>query len=417
MKNIKSNTEIHKDKVEKVLTKGPFYFIRWILIVQIIILTIIFSFGAIFNLIPEYKKFSFRYNAEKLFYKKIDNNDNSTIYLLDTLRKNEYLSEENKEFIIKYLIPEIEENKEYIDLDETGKRLANLRVEYFKKYKIDNKNYEIILLNPKKASLGIAGCYNSVFNKIEMYERIDINDVEREYNLEVYDFAACDKTVYFHELNHVISKGSSSSVMSVYNNKNVVIIDDAIDSYKRISKNVFSELINELFAREYLLNETFKGYDNLMRYMYALTEIIPEEKLREYKFNSNESILISALLEIDNNIENASKFIIEINKIALNEDVDYNKIHDLFKNYYEKKTNKKMIDNMNILAYFYGSEVLTNEEEEAFRNYLNIDKNIDKNIDINVVPKGYFSKEYKKLCPNTLVTFVNNGITQTSKID
>ena len=92
MKNIKSNTEIHKDKVEKVLTKGPFYFIRWILIVQIIILTIIFSFGAIFNLIPEYKKFSFRYNAEKLFYKKIDNNDNSTIYLLDTLLQQHSLT-------------------------------------------------------------------------------------------------------------------------------------------------------------------------------------------------------------------------------------------------------------------------------------------------------------------------------------
>ena len=40
---LKNDTKLHKDKVEKVLNKGPFYFVRFALIAQIIIVAIMFS--------------------------------------------------------------------------------------------------------------------------------------------------------------------------------------------------------------------------------------------------------------------------------------------------------------------------------------------------------------------------------------
>ena len=62
---LKNDTKLHKDKVEKVLNKGPFYFVRFALIAQIIIVAIMFSCGAILKVIPEKSKFSIKYNIQK----------------------------------------------------------------------------------------------------------------------------------------------------------------------------------------------------------------------------------------------------------------------------------------------------------------------------------------------------------------
>ena len=66
MKTLESNTKIHKDKGRKVLKKEPFCFIRWVLIVEFIILTIMFSFGAIFKLIPDVTKYKIKYSIQSL---------------------------------------------------------------------------------------------------------------------------------------------------------------------------------------------------------------------------------------------------------------------------------------------------------------------------------------------------------------
>ena len=164
-KTLMRNTQIHKDKVEKVPNREPFYFIRWTIVAQIIIFAIMFSFGAIFNLIPGKVKFRIKYSIEKVFINdKIDNDGNSIIYCLESLRKNDYLNENNKVFIENYLIKEIEENKEFIDLNKVAKRLETLDVHYNKKYLINELNNEIILNNPKEYNLHVAGRYNSLFN-------------------------------------------------------------------------------------------------------------------------------------------------------------------------------------------------------------------------------------------------------------
>ena len=53
----------------------------------------------------------------------------------------------------------------------------------------------------------------------------------------------------------------------------------------------------------------------------------------------------------------------------------------------------------------YDSKVLTDTEKEIFENYVGI-KNVVKQIDI--IPRGYFSKDYIKEYPNTVVK-INNA--------
>lgn len=383
---LKNDTKLHKDKVEKVLNKGPFYFVRFALIAQIIIFAIMFSCGAILKVIPEKSKFSIKYNIQKVFISdKYDNDNNSIIYCLEALNKNRYLSENNKIFIEKYLIKEIEENKEFININKVAKRIETLRVNYNKKYLINEINNEIILNNYKEQNLDIAGKYNSFFNEINMYEQVDYYELENNYNELTYGFDEASKTAYFHELNHVLTKGVSNSSATTININ---------------TENSFSELINELFAREYYNEEISSGYDNQMKHMYVLAEILPEDILRKYKFDNNEAILILGLLDIDNDLNKAFEFI----SIVKNNQ-EYRKIHDLYEYYYEKKSGKKLIDNMNILAYLYDSKILLEEERDAFEMFVGIGNIVDS---IEIIPKGYFSKDYKKEYPNTLIK-INNA--------
>lgn len=360
MKTLESNTKIHKDKGRKVLKKEPFYFIRWLLIVEFIILTIMFSFGAIFRLIPDIIKNNIKYSIQNSFINEIKNEEKDLFFILEAVNKNEQLSSDNKRFIIDNLIPEIEENKKYIDLEIVKNRLESLKLKTSNDTRMNN--------------FGAVARYNSVFNIINFY------DLNKEINFE-----NIDKTIYFHELNHVLSVGNINSAMSKINLNN---------------SNIFSELINELFAREYYNDEKSLGYEEQMKYIYVLLEILSEDVLRQYKFNNNDAILVNGLLDIDNDI---CKAYLLLNLIDENQ--NNKQIHDLLEYFYEKKTGEKLINNMNILAYLYESEVIQNEEKEFFENYIGIKSSLEN---IEIIPKGYFSNDYKKEHPNTMVK-INNA--------
>lgn len=365
MKTLKSNTKIHKDKWKKVLKKEPFYFIRWVLIVEFIILTIMFSFDAIFRLIPEVEKNKIKYSIQSLFINEIKNEENDVFFILEAVNKNEQLSSNNKRFIVDNLIPEIKENEKYIDLKVVRNRLENLKLEFSN--------------DTRMIEFGAVAKYNSVFNIINFY------DLNKEISFE-----NIDKTIYFHELNHVLSVGNINSAMSKIN------LNDS---------NIFSELINELFAREYYSHEKSLGYEEQMKYIYVLSEILPEDVLRQYKFNNNEAILVNGLLDIDNNISKTYALLNLIDENNENQSDKNNKeIHDLLEYFYEKKTGKKLINNMNILAYLYESEIIQKEEKEMFENYVGIN-NVIENIEI--IPKGYFSNDYKNTHLNTVVKIDN----------
>ncbi len=360
MKTLESNTKIHKDKGRKVLKKEPFYFIRWLLIVEFIILTIMFSFGAIFRLIPDITKNKIKYSIQNSFINEIKNEENDLFFILEAVNKNEQLSCDNKRFIIDNLLPEIKENEKYIDLKIVKNRLESLKL----------KTSD----DARMIGFGAVAKYNSVFNIINFYE------LNKEINFE-----NIDKTIYFHELNHVLSVGNINSAMSKINLNN---------------SNIFSELINELFAREYYSKEKSLGYEEQMKYIYVLSEILPEDVLRQYKFNNNEAILVNGLLDIDNDI---SKAYLLLNLIDENQ--NNKEIHDLLEYYYEKKTGEKLINNMNILAYLYESEIIQNEEKKMFESYFGITSSIDN---IEIIPKGYFSNDYKKEHQNIMVK-INNA--------
>jgi hypothetical protein len=84
--------------------------------------------------------------------------------------------------------------------------------------------------------------------------------------------------------------------------------------------------------------------EKYMAYIFALAEILPEEVLREYKFNENESILISGLLSIENNIEEAYKLIDSINSVSIDKQENYKKITEAVMNEIDKLFIKMQLD-------------------------------------------------------------------------
>lgn len=429
MKNGNVIAKIHTDKNEKVHIE-PFYFFKWILKVECIILIIFFIMGLLFNSISEESKFAMKYNVEKFFYSNIQNESYSYKDIVQAIDVNPHIQNQDKQFISNSLKKEIEENIKYIDMNELIKKFETLKVSYLKKYKYNKKAGEYELLNPKITSMNIMGNYSTLMNKINLYEGKERNIFSKDYEKEVFDISLVNKEVYFHELNHVMTKKTLSTRMNSLaqsieskemdkTDKN--FFGNIANSIQVINKNTFSEMINELFTREYFdeylqeneQKEPYKSYEEYMVYAYALAEILPEETLRAYKFNDNESILISGLLEIDNNMEEVYKLISSINSVILSEDkLDdnnkqyYKKIHDGYAYFYEKKYNKKMSEDMELLLYFYWTPIQTNEEENRVRAFLGM-KSYDEIL--NIIPKGYVSESYKNKHKGVQVEYTKNG--------
>lgn len=399
MKNINDITAIHKDKSKKV-QKGPFSFFRWMLKVELIILVIFFVIGILFYLIPDKTKFVIKYNIQKSFYSDIENENYNYQEIENALAQNNYIEFEEKEFISNIFKKEIEENINYIDINKTIKRLKNIQISYNKKYYYNAENARYELQNPEIVYMNIYGNYNAFFNQIDIYENID--KISINYENEVFDFASSDRQVLFHELNHLLTR----------------------NSFRLLNKNIFSEIINELFTREYLddtYSEENGAYKNYMIYAYGLAEILSEDTIRKYKFSDNESILISGLLEIDNNIDEAYKLISSIDRVGLYEnEIDdmkkenYKRIHDGYAYFYEKKYNKKLSDDLEMLLYFYGTPIQTEEERNIIRDFLDLEEYDEI---ISIIPKGYVSKDCIEKHNCVQVEYTQNGIRKYIEID
>ncbi len=427
MKNFKEIAKIQKDKNEEV-RKGPFYFLIWVLKIQIVIFAVVFIMGIIFNMIPDKSKFVIKYNIEKNFKSNINNRNYTYENIRLVLMENNNINEQEKDFINKVLQKEIEENIEYIDLSETLKRIKNLDVCYNKKYLFNEKNGKYQLNNPKIEYQNIAGDYVTLLNKINIYEKVDNDAISSKYNEEVFAFSSASKEVYFHELNHLISKNTFSTTMDIFaknleskKNSKIELVEEFTCSAKKICKNIFFETINELFTREYLeeyleeksYERNNESYNSYMNYAYALAEIISEDILREYKFYDNQSLIISELLEIDNNIDEVYKLITSINSVGLYENLsdelkqeNYKKIHDGYSYFYEKKYSKNMSDDLTMLLYFYDTPIQTKEERDTIRKFLELD---DFEDIIEIIPKGYVSEYYKEKHRGVQVNYIKDG--------
>ena len=386
MKKSINNFEVNKKETKKASTR-PFYFFSWIIKVECIIILIILAIFLIYKIIPKTVKNKMKYNIGKMSISNIDNTNYSYDNIIDALDSNKYLEKEDKEFIKTYLRNEIEENKEFIDLKLCSNRFKKLQIAYNSNSKVNKyKLYEV------DAKMSVAGSYNGIFNKMNIQCDLESNDK--------LSFANCDKESYFHELNHVISRSTLKMPLKI---------------------NILAETINELFTREYyeqyLQDNNINiyvtnGYENYMRYAYALTNLLPEDVIRKYKFNNNESILITGLLQIDDNIDEAYKLIDSINSIKINETnsdkskENYKNIHDSFAYFYEKKNKRDIKNDIELLLYFYNSPVQTEEERKIIRDLLQMNNNDE--ID-NVFAKGYMSEEYKAMHDKIIIELEKNG--------
>lgn len=418
MKNINNITQIHTEKSKKVRT-GPFYFLIWIFKVEILIIILFFILSSLSNLIPDKTKFIIKYNIEKRLCSNIKNENHCFEDIFIELDKNNNLSFEEKNFIKNNLRDEIKENIEYIDISKTAKRLRNLDVSYYKKYLYNDSINKYELQNPDIYLRKIGGNYNSFFNKINIYEQSE-HDIPNSYQNEIFNFSTCDKKVFFHELNHLITKNTlitsaDTIFINLENGKINNSRKEISDSAQIINKEIFLESINEIFTLEYLQDNKEYIYDKDLIYAYVLIEILPENVIRKYKFYDNQSILISGLLQIDNNIDEVYKLFYSINKVCENNgtETDYKNIHDGYAYFYEKKYNKKMSEDIEILLYFYGTNIQTKEERAFIRNYLNMEK-FDEIL--KIVPEGYFSKDYMNRHNGIYIEYSQNGEIKTNNL-
>ena len=180
------------------------------------------------------------------------------------------------------------------------------------------------------------------------------------------------------------------------------------DPTQIINTEIFLEPINEMFTMEYFKNDMEYKHNDEMIYAYVLAEILPEDVIREYKFYDNQSILISGLLDIDNNIDEVYKLFLSINRVIENQysEKDFKNIHDGFSYFYEKRYNQKMSEDIEIQLYFYGTKIQTNEERMFIKKYLNME---DYDEIIKIEPKGYFSEDYKNEYNNVYIEYSQNG--------
>lgn len=415
---------------KKVQKNEPFSF-KWILKIEVIIILILLLFVLSLNLISDKNKFEVKYNFERFFsqsVKKDNYNKKAKNFeqVISAVNTNKKLSNNEKYFINKVLEKEIKENIEFINLKKINKRLESLEIYYNSSNNTSNYNYRV--------SKNVAGDYNIFSNKIFIY------DFEKDFDKTFDKIDSENKEIYFHELNHVLTDYTISSVADLLAKKidnkdnhllKTKLLKEFSEDVVLLGKNTFTETINELFTREYLgiYNEnkiglkTGRAYSKNMPYTYVLAELLEEETLREYKFNDNESIIIDGLLKIDNNFEKVYKLITSVNDIKSEsiQNKDFSTSNDKYKNiyeslsyFYEKKYNRKIEKDLVIISYLYDTEALEKENKRILEDFLHLEET-DEIIDI--IPKGYVSEDYKKNNNAVIIEYKKDGKRQIIKIN
>lgn len=357
----------------------PFWSFKLILKIEILILTIIFIISIIYNLIPNKIKLQIRYYFNNVTYSNINNKNANYEIIKNSIDNNAFINKSEKDFIKQIFEKEFKENYQYINIQKIANRLENLKISNY-----NNKNNLILKYN-SNYSKELMGDYNVLFNEINVYNS---NNILLDNN-----------QVFFHELNHLATDYTLDSVLSSQN------------------RSILTEIVNEMFAREYFedyldtSSDESKSYEKYMIYIYLLTELLSEKTIKEYKFNDNENILISELLRIDNNIEEAYNLIDGIKKIDIdNSEENCNKIYNAYVYFYEKKYNNSILNNLVILSYLYGSDIQTDYTKEALEKYLK------SNSITNIKPKGYISDKCKEKNKNVILEYIKNGKKETIEV-
>lgn len=358
---------LNKSNKSQKTNKKSFGFLWWILKSEIIIVVLLMIVKLIIHFFPNELKYAtynknIEYNNIGIEYKNIEKSINSNMNITDL----------EKEFIKSKLEKEINENKKYINLKVNINKLSNVKILYNNINSSNKKMGKYDILDERAHKNGISGSYNEFLNEIVLYG----------VNNKNFSYESCDKEILFHEMNHLISNNNKFD--SISNNKSIL-----------------SEIINELFTREYYNeNNDYYAYEEYMYIAYILAEILPDNIIREYKFSDNENVLIKGLLEIDNSIDFAYDFIDSIKS------KDYVNIQKYIKHYYETKNKEEIENNLSILFYMYNTPIETMKGRKIAEKYLN-DNKIKGNI--KTIPKGYISSEFMVNHRSIMLKYYING--------
>ncbi len=297
---------------------------------------------------------------------------------IESLNNNPNLSK-NEILSILRLTEEINNSTTYLNENELTERLSSLEINY-----------------SKGTNDNTGGIYNKNTNKIDFF----INNTDSKFTSD---------EILYHEYAHLLTNYNKTW----------------------ITEQALLELTNQLFTKEYSYTECV-GYKDLMPIIYTLSEILPEEKIKEYRYNPQIKIIIDELLLLDNNYFQAESLITNINKLfkeyinsssakeLTNNELILDVLEDL-NHYYKKKHNEDMINNPEISLYFYDTIFETKETKNTLLEYAKTYiTDLNQNIEPIIVSKGYkghVSPTYKEKMPNSFYEINYTTTKGTNKLE
>lgn len=354
-----------------------------------ILTSVLVSTSIILSTLPIVPNNNFLFKIDYLIdslYKKLNDKENNENYsyheIVSVINKNENLTLDEKNFLINGLENEIKENIDYINIDQLKRNLSELKIVY-------HKNNELMLKDSINGTYTLQG---ETRNQIDLYgDSIYITN----------NFKDCDKYTFVHEINHLLNKRQFLYSIPGF-------LGDSIDIFWFLigvnKVNVFEEMANELFSREYFNDFSnqyiTEGYRNLMPVMYALCEILDEHTLRKFKFDSDYFYIINYLESIGVDKTYAHELYLNLELINNNvgTEENYKKVYNIIKYCYNCKYDKDLESDLIIMSYFYDTKFVSEDFNKKYKEYLNT-----KNVIFKIIPKGYISKQYKSKCSNVKI--------------
>lgn len=365
------------------------------------IVAVFITVTMVLNMLPREHKWKVDYAIKNCtadiedFLNSIDFVEYQSGLVENAIQNNPNLTDEEKAFLAN-LGSVVEENLDYISIDDVLDNLKELRISYVEESKNnDNSNY----------TLGEYRPCGSEKNSITIYHSTGFSDAS--------------KNVIMHEVVHSFSCESTLTNLPTPFGEVAYLVDTS--SVFRI--NILEELANELFGREYLCyltdeNITYVGYDTFMPLMYALCEIIDPEVIREYKFTHDASGLIKALESIDGDVDKAYSFLTAFTTLSMyhsnvynNQSEEnillyYNKAQDMYRTvqyYYKLKHGITIESDIVTSLYFYGTIYSNETISKNVKEYFNL-TNHDR---LSITPRSYLAKKGNQCM--TVVCSSNNG--------
>lgn len=241
-----------------------------------------FDEGIINNVLTSYSQ-----NAKYVEQREYNYED-----IKNALEENQNIGQEEKEFLYKLKFI-FDENHQYMNLNAVIEKLKTLEIVY----------EDVIVANHLFPT---EGSYNIKTNKITCYSK---------------DFKNTSKAIFLHEFLHVLQDNSShfmlelsnefftrETIMKLYTS-GLIKQEELVktETLQRIENlNLKSPTTEESWLHYINMDDGFgNGYVNYVGMYYVLANILPEDVLRNYQFNTkNIDLLATALTELDHNSEN-----------------------------------------------------------------------------------------------------------------